>query len=514
MAVISSLPDDIILDIFGICTSDAYSCLEEWKRVLSVLAVCRRWRALAAPMVYCTAIIGNGPVIESSYAKDDEFPPDTREKCNYSSNIDLVIANGYGWLVEHVVTTQMPVQCYLQPLRYIKRMLCTHASQLTGVRVLNMSFCLTMANIGLDTADHEHRPEAAQIARDIATSLPFVDSVFLRSMLESDILLSFAKTLANIYFGQLKEFEWTIPGNIGSECTSAKLERCNLRHANNEQNLPLICPRQLERLFIAPFSESFSWRCFHFDKTVNTVAFDNLQSLVLSGRRAGISVEDDRPVSLVNSQPLELMFPRLVHLKINHVAVTEKTMAMFIGSPLKVIDIDGPIDNMEALQMLKLRSLDALHVSTWFGFPVSDNEFYQKSNVMFQNMDLAKLETTLAVNIDGNQLDPAHLYWPYLTILRLCSEYVDEFGLNLVPQLPNLVHLTVYAFSAGEEESDEASLQSMFSPLLARYSERLHSKITSVRLAFSQDRLQLFDALVTRLFQQCLPELSSFKITN
>ncbi|KAJ2647545.1 hypothetical protein IWW40_004602 [Coemansia sp. RSA 1250] len=487
MAVISSLPDDIILDIFGICTSDAYSCLEEWKRVLSVLAVCRRWRALAAPMVYCTAIIGNGPVIESSYAKDDEFPPDTREKCNYSSNIDLVIANGYGWLVEHVVTTQMPVQCYLQPLRYIKRMLCTHASQLTGVRVLNMSFCLTMANIGLDTADHEHRPEAAQIARDIATSLPFVDSVFLRSMLESDILLSFSKTLANIYFGQLKEFEWTIPGNIGSECTSAKLERCNLRHANNEQNLPLI---------------------------FNTVAFDNLQSIVLSGRRAGISVEDDRPVSLVNSQPLELMFPRLVHLKINHVAVTEKTMAMFIGSPLKVIDIDGPIDNMEALQMLKLRSLDALHVSTWFGFPVSDNEFYQKSNVMFQNMDLAKLETTLAVNIDGNQLDPAHLYWPYLTILRLCSEYVDEFGLNLVPQLPNLVHLTVHAFSAGEEESDEASLQSMFSPLLARYSERLHSKITSVRLAFSQDRLQLFDALVTRLFQQCLPELSSFKITN
>ncbi|KAJ2452642.1 hypothetical protein EV183_002793 [Coemansia sp. RSA 2336] len=482
--------------------------------MLPVLAVCRRWRVLAARMVYCTAIIGNGPIIESSYAKDDEFPRDIREQCNRSSNMDLVLANGYGWQVKQIVITQIPVQCYLQPLRYIKKMLCAHASQLPAVRVLNMSFCLTMANLGLDTANPGHRPEASQIARDIAASLPLVDSVFVRSMLESDILLSFAKSLVSVYFGQLKEFEWAIPGNIGSNCMSAKLERCRLRHANNEQNLPVICPRKLKKLCIAPFRESFSWRCFHFDKTANMVAFDNLQSLVLSGRHTGISVEDGPPVSLANSRPLELRFPRLVHLKIDHAAVTEKTMSMFIDAPLKAVDIGGPVDNMKALQTLKLRNLDTLHVSTWFGFPVPSNEFYQKSNMLFQNTDLAKIKTTFAVNMDENQLDPALLYWPYLTDLNIYSEYVDDFGLNLVPQLPNLVHLAVYAYLAGEEYTDEASLQRMFSPLLARYSKRIHTKITSVKLAFSQDRLPLFDTLATRLFQQCLPELASFRITN
>ncbi|KAJ2849593.1 hypothetical protein IWW36_002526 [Coemansia brasiliensis] len=187
---------------------------------------------------------------------------------------------------------------------------------------------------------------------------------------------------------------------------------------------------------------------------------------------------------------------------------------MFINAPLRVVDIDGPIDNIKMLHILKLRKLDALRVDTWFGFPVSGNEFYQKSNMFWNNMDLAKLRTTFVVNMESNQLDPAQLYWPYLTNLEIYSEYVEEFGLNLVSRLPNLMHLTVYAFSAGEEETDEASLQNMFSPLLARYSKRLQSKITSVKLAFSKYRLRSFDKLVTRLFQQCLPELTNIKITN
>ncbi|KAJ2124307.1 hypothetical protein IW147_001853 [Coemansia sp. RSA 720] len=509
MAAIDALTSDILQCIFQIVTADAHKCLRYWKRTLPVLAICRRWRELTIHLVYSTVIIGDGPVIESSYMPVDVCSSSDIGTRNQNTNMDLLQSTGYIKHSRELVITQTPNEYPIQLLVFIKQALCNF-SEWTGIRVLRLSFCMTIYNYELRAENgSEDNALAVQIAQDIAKKLCNVDTLAIRTMLDDEILIEFVESLGRCYFGQLKDIWWMTPGRIGSDCTSTRLTTCLLRHANNEQDMPLIRPQQLKSMRLVPFTNTFSWQCFRFDKQSN-IAFENLEHLSLESRHYGIRVPDGTPMTLENEE-LNIVFPSLRQLSLICVNITPEIIQPFAASPLTTVVFEGLLGSALQLHALKLNRLSMLKVSTWFGFTISDEKFCTDSNALFQSVKCAVV--AFSVDIDDMAINAAGVYWPRLTHLELSSEYIADFALDLVPRVPSLVHLCVRAFNAGKNETEQ-SAQEYFEYLRKKYLQPSLSNITNVALSFAAGRPVIFDGLATDLFVHYLPKLQNIKLDN
>ncbi|KAJ2554576.1 hypothetical protein IWW35_001207 [Coemansia sp. RSA 1878] len=509
MAAIDALTGDILQCIFRIVTADAHKCLRYWKHALPVLAICRRWRELTIHLVYSTVIIGDGPVIESSYMPVDVCTSSDIGTRNQNTNMDLLLSTGYIKHSRELVITQTPTEYPIQLLVFIKHAL-DNFCEWTGIRVLRLSFCTTIYNYELHSEnDHEDNARAAQIAQDIAEVLCNVDTLAIRTMLDNEMLIKFAETLGRCYFGQLKDVWWMTPACIGSDCTSTRLTTCLLRHANNEQSMPLVRPQQLKSMRLVPYTNKFSWQCFHFDKQSNNIVFENLTNLSLESRHYGIRVPDDTPILLENE--LNISFPSLRHLSLICVNITPDIIQLFAASPLTTVVFEGLLENALHLQALNLNRLSMLKVSTWFGCTISDEKFCTESNALFQSIECAVV--VFSVDIDDMAISATDVYWPCLTHLELCSEYIEDLALDLVPRVPNLVYLFVRAFKAGKDETEQ-SAQEYFECLRQKYSQPSQSNITNVVLSFATGRPKSFDDLATDLFVHYLPKLWNIKLDN
>ncbi|KAJ2823949.1 hypothetical protein IWW50_003560 [Coemansia erecta] len=351
---------------------------------------------------------------------------------------------------------------------------------------------------------------AAQLAHGVAEKLCNVDTLAIQTMLEDPILIKFIETLGRCYFSRLSEIWWMTPGFISSECSTTRLTKCMLRHANNEQELPLICPRQLRSMHLVPFTNKFSWQCFRLDKESGIVVFDNLERLVLDSRHYGIDVPDGAPRLLENEKKLETVFPELRQLLLRRITVTPEIVKPFVASPLKTVIFEGPLGSALQLRALKLGQLDALKVSTWFGFSVPDDEFYSDSNMLFQTTESAPV-VKFCIDIEDKVISAADIYWPCLTHLDVCDKYIDDLALDLVPRVPNLVYLHVRAFRAGHCETDQCARR-YFADLRLRYRQPSSSRITDVLLLFAADRPKIYDELAVGQFSRYLPNLRNIKI--
>ncbi|KAJ2355116.1 hypothetical protein GGF43_002881 [Coemansia sp. RSA 2618] len=120
------------------------------------------------------------------------------------------------------------------------------------------------------------------------------------------------------------------------------------------------------------------------------------------------------------------------------ITVTPEIVKPFVASPLKTVIFEGPLGSALQLRALKLGQLDALKVSTWFGFSVPDDEFYSDSNMLFQTTESAPV-VKFCIDIEDKVISAADIYWPCLTHLDVCDKYIDDLALDLVPRVPNLV---------------------------------------------------------------------------
>ncbi|KAJ2437956.1 hypothetical protein IWW46_005106 [Coemansia sp. RSA 2440] len=273
--------------------------------------------------------------------------------------------------------------------------------------------------------------------------------------------------------------------------------------------MPLVCPQQLKSMRLVPYTNKFSWQCFHFDKQSNNIVFEDLTNLSLESRHYGIRVPDDTPILLENE--LNISFPSLRHLSLICVNITPDIIQLFAASPLTTVVFEGLLENALHLQALNLNRLSMLKVSTWFGCTISDEKFCTESNALFQSIECAVV--VFSVDIDDMAINATDVYWPCLTHLELCSEYIEDLALDLVPRVPNLVYLFVRAFKAGKDETEQ-SAQEYFECLRQKYSQPSQSNITNVVLSFATGRPKSFDDLATDLFVHYLPKLRNIKLDN
>ncbi|KAJ2498801.1 hypothetical protein GGH96_004017 [Coemansia sp. RSA 1972] len=258
---------------------------------------------------------------------------------------------------------------------------------------------------------------------------------------------------------------------------------------------------------LVPFTNTFSWQCFRFDKQSNNIAFEKLEHLSLESRHYGIRVPDGTPILLENE--LNIVFPSLRHLLLIRVNITREIMQLFAASPLTTVVFEGQLDSALHLRALDLNRLSMLKVSTWFGCTISDEQFCTESNTLFQTTECPLVE--FSVNIDDMAINATDVYWPCLTHLKLYSEFIVDLALDLVPRVPNLVYLRVRAFKAGEEETEQ-SAQEYFACLRQKYSQPSQSNITNVVLSFAAGRPKAFDDLATDLFVHYLPKLRNIRL--
>ncbi|KAJ2307067.1 hypothetical protein IWW55_001152 [Coemansia sp. RSA 2706] len=513
MSTFDLLTDDVIRCILQLQTKNATKCLSGWKSALPALAMCRRWRALAIPLVYSAIIIGDGPQIEQTYMPIDRCSIAALDSQNQKTNMRLLVDNGYIGSAKELVVSLTPDFHPIKVLSYLSDSLCQDNHDWSNIRTFKLTFCTTVFSYELLAMNEENDKQlAVQIAHNLASKVNRVQIFAARSMLDDDLLTAFTEVLGRRYFGELRDIYWMTHGTLGPECTTTQLTSCLLRHANDEHGLPLICPQKLKYLRIVPFLNAFSWLCFHFDKTSDDIVFENLRTLDLEDRRFGIRVPNSPPLSLENGKVPNIAFPRLNRLVFKSVTLTPEITRLFVASPLKSVAYDGLPSNILELRGLNISRLDMLSVRIWYGFTVSPPDFYACTNELFQETNSAKY-TLLAVTIEETIIDAAQAYWPCLTHLDLCNEYLPNLALDLIPRAPNIVYLAVRAFKAGEHETEE-KVQEYFDGLSQRYSQPLNSKITYVSLVFARGRLPLFDTLAIDLFTRCLPKLINITISD
>ncbi|KAJ1832938.1 hypothetical protein LPJ63_003142 [Coemansia sp. RSA 2711] len=370
----------------------------------------------------------------------------------------LLVDNGYIGSAKELVVSLTPDFHPIKVLSYLSDSLCQDNHDWSNIRTFKLTFCTTVFSYELLAMNEENDKQlAVQIAHNLASKVNRVQIFAARSMLDDDLLTAFTEVLV-------------------------------------------------------PFLNAFSWLCFHFDKTSDDIVFENLRTLDLEDRRFGIRVPNSPPLSLENGKVPNIAFPRLNRLVFKSVTLTPEITRLFVASPLKSVAYDGLPSNILELRGLNISRLDMLSVRIWYGFTVSPPDFYACTNELFQETNSAKY-TLLAVTIEETIIDAAQAYWPCLTHLDLCNEYLPNLALDLIPRAPNIVYLAVRAFKAGEHETEE-KVQEYFDGLSQRYSQPLNSKITYVSLVFARGRLPLFDTLAIDLFTRCLPKLINITMSD
>ncbi|KAJ2161412.1 hypothetical protein GGF46_001507 [Coemansia sp. RSA 552] len=506
--IIDTIPDDILLAVLSVATADAGKSLGRWASALPVLGVSRRWRRLGVGIVYRTVFVGDGVDKGLTYVG---APHSDAELCveNRRSNAGLFRMVGRQQQANELVVMQVPSRSPLQPLESAQAALGT--DRWGGVTTLHVTMCCTPFNALLFADDDRGGElEAEAAAHMLVQTVPNVSRLFASSMLRGEVLERFYQVLGGRYFAQLEQVAWKVSATLGFSCAARGLRHCSMHTVNNEQNLPLMSPALLEDLELLPFKNYFSWLCFHTNRDLDWISFDRLTSLYLNGSHSGVDVPSTDPLQLGGGRKVKILFPCLTHLKIHSVNIDADTMRMFAASPLRVFDFDGPVEGASLLRPLRLDRVKTIRVKTWFGFTVPDSGFYQDTNELFGGGPCGR-RVSFWINLECKVLDPVRISWPALTHLTLTNDFIPDFGLYLVPCVPNLVFLELRIFADWEDAAD-GDMQQDIAAIAEQYTTPSASKIARVRLTAARRAPQRINDLLVDMFSRYLPCLVDFEV--
>ncbi|KAJ2776315.1 hypothetical protein H4R18_005739 [Coemansia javaensis] len=316
---LGDLPDSVLSAVLSeACSGGHYDRATELGRNLPLLAVCRRWRRVALPVVYSGVFVRYGECRCRRPCTQAEAVVEDPGCATISTNLGLVASAGYagaaGW-------ADIRVRCRVSPLaalRDIIQQLRSIASKWDGVRSLEIVLSPESPPPAPPPDQADCGGDIEQLADALYTLMPRVRELVLGGAGGGGTppVGALYGRLAALCAGRLQVLDSTCPVAVPDS-----VEFGRLRDVDTSCRLPCMRPDALETLALQDVpAHSSWWDAFSTNTRSRTIRFPRLRSLRLAYSADPSSEDDDDDdnsgVATRRRGPQRLCFPALDELHI------------------------------------------------------------------------------------------------------------------------------------------------------------------------------------------------------
>ncbi|KAJ2716486.1 hypothetical protein H4R19_000625 [Coemansia spiralis] len=465
------LPDDILCAVLQQCRYDHWNAKTNLKHDIWLLAVCRRWRQLAIPLVFSVVFVAYGTTVAIG---PHHGPLAAEPEADViMTNLDLVAAAGCAAVVRKVTVDVIYKANPFPGLRALLEKLRTLAGEWSHVRhlFLGMHPGARARNDGhVSPADHE--TDLREMVDALAALFPAVRKLQTGGAENIPFLRELFGSLAGVYADQLQELvtdHITLPHGRWF----AQLKRAVLYNdCEHDFELPRMNPDTIEELELLRFHPNHVWSSFAPSDGSQTIEFPRLRHLRMD--YSSLLLRADQRTWV-------LRFPALQKLRIGS-PDAEWPMLQHVVLPPRMATIDVSAAPALCQNIVARESQCANRLVV----RVSRSHMDDPASLATANNALQMAHQCLArVLVMKNKLTPLrpeHISCTTLTALEVTGPMGVDSMLGLIGKLPQLTSLLLRNLQLDDIQSDISIPASGTHVLEAP----LHTKLRAVSIQITQ----------------------------
>ncbi|PIA14025.1 hypothetical protein COEREDRAFT_89097 [Coemansia reversa NRRL 1564] len=279
------LPHNIVQMIVQyVLDTPAYN-LEEWKNMLSILAVCRRWRALALPCIFGQVFISTLPPGLCQHASPELYSESVCSEDNIKlvSNIGLITICNCRQMPKTLNIRIENPQNIISFINDIDRILNTFSVGWKNIDTLEFNIMLDELTVNNSNLTEDVDANLTLCTMRIVDALPNITHIELQGSFKNITCVTLVNKLVNCYSLQLQYLDSSFPLSITALQFSDKLEHLSLEFDNeNEPTMPYIPACNLKYLSLRNIKNTSIWGSFYNRENPNYITFNKLKQLCLT----------------------------------------------------------------------------------------------------------------------------------------------------------------------------------------------------------------------------------------
>ncbi|KAJ1795801.1 hypothetical protein LPJ59_004139 [Coemansia sp. RSA 2399] len=462
----NTLPDLVVLSILGeFCKDneapcDALRSVDRWKNRLVLLAVCRKWRTLALPIVHRNSFITCSSVKTAiGYAVPDAGE-ETQDCVAVKSNLDIIAKNSEDpcfprHLVVHLACPDTPANTLIALIEHMR----SNALLLERVHHVEMAFFLEPYGRLIWRAVPVGVAKARLLGKELVDLLPNVTQFTWLPPHNNEIPQAFANEALKRYSQQLTKLVLVDKALADVPCLSKQLKELMIAFIPKRQkHIPRICPESLETLHLDEIDGRFPWSSFTETPDSRILDFANLQRATLG---CAITDTEDENGDDAWDAPAESFQYKVTAPNIKYMRIQLCPYLLSFVSSIHDLDTIGELEietRDSSIKLTEFRLDLARQMFADYAKASSDSseiiDQYRYLNDILGTPGLAKAcKANVGLFVEFIDIDIERVEWTYLTSLKInCSmSYLDLQ--RLVARLPNLSELSVSNVMVKPEDS-------------------------------------------------------------
>ncbi|KAJ2807770.1 hypothetical protein H4R21_000347 [Coemansia helicoidea] len=451
--LLCNLPEDILAIVLTRCVRIRDKPDRDVKRNLPLLAVCRQWRRLAAPLVYRHVFVQYGDR-EKRRSGPFTHNPDVEEPTDVAvrTNLDLVALDG---CVRAVKRVQIDVHFLVNPFpgwrEVIQRMRAVAIKwRVAELRVVIHADPHHFDGRNVDVA--KYTDDIAETCDALAVLLPDVAHVEYGGVNNNLLARSLYGRLSSRYAGQLQRLlsYHPIATPLGCRYTGLKKVRINYDHVGDYQP-PQMASGELVDLSLENAPANHSWASFSADGDSQDIEFTGLEKLHVS--YSNVYEENGIAVRHRDGHPWKLHFPSLKSLEIRSARDICPLLEYAVLPPgMELISIRMMSADFQNFGNLVLPAAKRLCLEMAVR-SLSDPSGFPAVNRILEG---AHATESLELSIGDFEMVvvPENITCSALTVLQIWGTASVDTMLALIEKLPNLVKLRGSNLDMSEIQSD------------------------------------------------------------
>ncbi|KAJ2365007.1 hypothetical protein H4S01_003479 [Coemansia sp. RSA 2610] len=436
------MPDDILVRVFGWVKASTYMAPDHWEHTLPMLAVCSRWRWLAAPIVYASAFIVAEPPTPQQLLQAAGKPG--RQPAAFRSNMVLALLTGNARCIRHLYIEANSIESAFGFLSGLARV---GGGQVSWHKVRSLT--LRQLCYGAATSGRTQRMQRRMTQRFVSfitKRMPRVRALECFIIDDSPQGSDIANRLADFYAAQLLRVKSLIPLSLSADRWSPHLTCLQMSIASrngHELGVPRVCRETLKHLSLCNVPRDYKWAPFcheGLDEEAKLV-FASLESLEVFYQL------DNRPngraqAARHSSSPARLHFPRLKHLSLfrcfQHCQLLESSV---FPSHMQTVRMHCWPTLLAHMLTHTWKHIDLLDINVEPGVVSDPQVFLDQSNALFGKQCVAARSNFTVADIP--EMPIANVDWSQLSALTVIYQLEVRDLLLLLDNMAALQRLTV-----------------------------------------------------------------------
>ncbi|KAJ2303664.1 hypothetical protein IWW55_002814 [Coemansia sp. RSA 2706] len=436
---LNELPEDIIIQILKHVGFMYIHELGLWDASLVLLAVCRKWRCLAAPLIY------SGVYIHYS-ENNDTLASSEPKSAVLRTSIDLVAATNNTSLVKYI---DVNIECAIFPFRGLEKVIETLKAVAptwpsVNKLVINLEYMYGIQdNTMLDAAALENA--TLNIVAELGVLLPSLHKLIMDDCATCNIHNNLYEGLANRYAGRLQLLESSQEIQPLDVLAFSRLTSLALTFTSFFKHyVPQVCVESLRRLSLAEIPSFNVWLLFR-RANEPAISFTELKHLYIKYRFGNF---DEMSVDV---NQVRLRFPNIKCLTVKCLHQYCPVLANGVfPAYLHKLDIECSAAACRLADKLAIQCIQELKLGLQCNAADLPGAFPAVERLLSKTVGRKNVMVSIVNGSIGCMLNTK---WPRITGLQTLAPTTVHEMLTILNCVPSLTKLMLHSFTLHELSS-------------------------------------------------------------